>query len=557
MEAVPPPDQGAPPPPPQNQVAGQDQGGEDQGASFQNFYDQLSDQGQWVQTDNYGYAFQPTVTDPNWAPYTDGHWVYTDDGWTWVSDEPWGWATYHYGRWVNIVNTGWCWIPGYRWAPAWVSWRYGGGYCGWAPLPPETFVGAEYAQPGVYVGAGFHFGGDVDVSFNIGPGCYNFVPVGCMGARNYRGYYIDRSHNYVVINNTTNITNLNIGGPGRARNFRGINAGGPPLAQINAHAQNRVQTVRLTEATRPGRAHLSGDSLAVYAPRVNGASVHQARPARIAQTIDHPAFNRGDSVSQPLAVNSHLGARQPSTEAVQAAETAQHHRPANARVATENTAVSTPMTQPLTSLQPVSETHSSRHNQDAETSANGFHHTANVNAAPQPAPTPTHVYTPSHEDRATANSATGEPVHHAQAPTYYPQTQGTPTQTYHPQTQPAPTQIYHPPTQAAPAESHHHDFAPGGNSHTSGSQFAPAETHSNAPVYHQESAPAFHQQQAPPAQSFHHGGGSGGGGYHPPAAPPQPQSAPAPQATPTAQPQAPAPQAQGSGGQHHGGQNSH
>ena len=31
---------------------------------------------------------------------------------------------------------GWVWVPGTVWAPAWVSWRYGGGYVGWAPLPP-------------------------------------------------------------------------------------------------------------------------------------------------------------------------------------------------------------------------------------------------------------------------------------------------------------------------------------------------------------------------------------------------------------------------------------
>jgi hypothetical protein len=30
----------------------------------------------------------------------------------------------------------WVWIPGIEWAPAWVSWRVGGGYIGWAPLAP-------------------------------------------------------------------------------------------------------------------------------------------------------------------------------------------------------------------------------------------------------------------------------------------------------------------------------------------------------------------------------------------------------------------------------------
>ena len=131
--------------PPDNQGDQSDQG--DQGASFQTFYDQLGDQGTWIQTDNYGYVFQPNVTDPDWAPYTDGHWVYTDVGWTWVSDEPWGWATYHYGRWCNINGTGWVWVPGAVWAPSWCAWREGGGYSAWAPLPPEC--GDGYA-----IGAG-------------------------------------------------------------------------------------------------------------------------------------------------------------------------------------------------------------------------------------------------------------------------------------------------------------------------------------------------------------------------------------------------------------------
>src|SRR5580658_7836300 len=84
--------QDVPPPPPDDQGNPSDQGDQsDQGTSFQTFYDQLGAQGNWVQTDDYGYVFQPNVSDPDWAPYTDGHWVYTDAGWMWVSDEPWGW----------------------------------------------------------------------------------------------------------------------------------------------------------------------------------------------------------------------------------------------------------------------------------------------------------------------------------------------------------------------------------------------------------------------------------------------------------------------------------
>ena len=33
-------------------------------------------------------------------------------------------------------QVGWFWVPGNRWAPAWVAWRQEDDYLGWAPLPP-------------------------------------------------------------------------------------------------------------------------------------------------------------------------------------------------------------------------------------------------------------------------------------------------------------------------------------------------------------------------------------------------------------------------------------
>ena len=330
------------PPPPGDQAGPGDQGDQgDQGASFQTFYDQLGDQGQWVQTDNYGYVFQPNVQDPDWAPYTQGHWVYTDVGWTWVSNEPWGWATYHYGRWANIDGFGWVWVPGYRWAPAWVSWRYGGGYAGWAPLPPET----EYGQPGISVDLGFHFGGDVDVAFNIGAGCYNFVQVGYLGDPDYRGRYVNRYNNYTIINRTTNITNITVN-RNAGRNFQGVNVGGPSLNTVNAHAHHPVQTVQLTAANQPGRSTLQGNSLAIFAPKVNPGTVHQARPARVAQTLNNSVINRGASITQPLAVTANVKPPPPSAELVKAAQTAQLHAPASAKIVTEKNTPRTTFAKP-------------------------------------------------------------------------------------------------------------------------------------------------------------------------------------------------------------------
>jgi hypothetical protein len=112
----------------------------------------LDTYGRWENVPGYGDVWQPTNTDPNWAPYQNGRWVWEPGwGWTWVSYEPWGWAPYHYGRWF-YGNTGWVWWPGpvypwYRpiWAPAYVSFfGWGGGFgfgvgfgsVGWLPCGP-------------------------------------------------------------------------------------------------------------------------------------------------------------------------------------------------------------------------------------------------------------------------------------------------------------------------------------------------------------------------------------------------------------------------------------
>ena len=355
-------DNGAPPPPPDNGAppamdngdngapAPDDaNGAPDDNASFQTFYDSLGSQGTWIQSSDYGYVWQPDVNDPDWAPYTEGHWVYTDDGWTWVSDEPWGWATYHYGRWVNLNGTGWCWVPGYTWAPAWVSWRYGGGYCGWAPLPPDSFVGIDYSDDGFAIGIGFHIGGDCDGFYGIGPGCYIFLPVNCLGYRSYHGYYHNRGDNFAIINHTTNVTNINVTRNGANS---GVTIGGPMLAQVNAVSQTPVETVRLVRASQPGGGGtLTANSLALYAPHVNPGTPVQ--PSRVMGSIKQATINHGADITRPLAVNSRL-APAPATEAqVQQARIAQDQSPAGAKVVTDSATVNPVLQAPLTSLKPM------------------------------------------------------------------------------------------------------------------------------------------------------------------------------------------------------------
>ncbi len=132
------------------------------------FYDSLASYGDWVTVEPYGWVWVPTAVDTGWRPYVNGYWAWSDVyGWTWISNEDWGWAVYHYGRWAWVADWGWVWVPGVVWAPAWVSFRFGDGWIGWAPRPPEI---------GWRLDAAFELRGlTVDVA--VGTWGWSFVPV--------------------------------------------------------------------------------------------------------------------------------------------------------------------------------------------------------------------------------------------------------------------------------------------------------------------------------------------------------------------------------------------
>ena len=111
----------------------------------------LSPYGQWVTDPEYGTIWRPyeRIVGADYSPYGYGRWAYTDLGWTWVSGYDWGWAPFHYGNWV-YASGGWGWVPGRVWAPAWVTWRYGGGYVGWAPCAPYGHGAVVVVEPARY-----------------------------------------------------------------------------------------------------------------------------------------------------------------------------------------------------------------------------------------------------------------------------------------------------------------------------------------------------------------------------------------------------------------------
>ena len=252
------------------------------------FYDNLSPYGSWIDVGDYGYCFQPGVAadNPDWRPYADGYWAYTDAGWTWVSYEDFGWATYHYGRWADLADYGWVWVPGYEWAPAWVSWRTGGDYVGWAPLPP--------VDNRVYEGRAIT--GPVDVEFGIGPLYYNFVDIRYIGEPVLRGRIFAPARNVTIINQTVNVTNITY------KNSTVYNYG-PNYNRLNQYSTRPIQRLNLQRETgigaNPGQVpkganfnRVSGNELMVVAPKIH-KSPEQIAPKQVKAKVAKPTIEEG------------------------------------------------------------------------------------------------------------------------------------------------------------------------------------------------------------------------------------------------------------------------
>lgn len=213
--------------------------------SFGAFYSSLAPYGQWVAAGSLGMCWHPSGMPVDWTPYSAGHWVWSDYGWTWVSDYPWGWAPFHYGRWVMDSRVGWIWVPGYVWAPAWVQWRWGGGYCGWAPLPP-----------------GFHFRLDVNIGPNdrdwgVGMRGWNFVRADQMGLHRYR--FIHRNDVRRVFSRTRNVTRLRF-------TARGVYNGSVPRQQVERITRRRINTVNIYRTNEIGKQRITGHNIHIFSP---------------------------------------------------------------------------------------------------------------------------------------------------------------------------------------------------------------------------------------------------------------------------------------------------
>ena len=281
------------------------------------FYETLSPYGSWVNVSGYGMCWRPTVAvvNPGWQPYADrGRWVYSDAGWYWLSDYSWGATAFHYGRWFNQPNIGWCWWPDTVWAPSWVSWRYSSGYCGWAPLPPA----ARYRS-----GVGFtYYGNSVGVSFSFGlsANCYTFVPTAYFCSPRPYNYRVPAHQRTTVYNQTVVANNYIVG------NNNTVINNGIPVTQVAAATGSDIRPVPIREAgagSRPGgrreRLESGGRAITVNRPSLPPTQ-EAAAPAIVAGNTPSPtvqpsgstrANNPGSSLSgqrssqrEPFGFNS-------------------------------------------------------------------------------------------------------------------------------------------------------------------------------------------------------------------------------------------------------------
>jgi hypothetical protein len=223
------------------------------------FYEPLSPLGEWIVVGTYGRCWRPLHVDANWRPYSDGHWQRTEAGWYWVTDEPWGWATYHYGRWDLAGGIGWVWVPQTQWAPSWVAWREGGGYIGWAPLPPHATIA---------VSGGVTFR---DASF--APHAFVFVEERRMLEPMRPATLI--VNNTAIINKTVNITKIQV------VNKTVVNEGPRPDA-IERVSGRKIQTLAVRDLRHR-------DEAAVAVGRVNSRQPASRQIERPAPEVRSPA----------------------------------------------------------------------------------------------------------------------------------------------------------------------------------------------------------------------------------------------------------------------------
>ncbi len=225
----------------------------------------LAPYGEWVDIPHRGRVWRPRHAHAGWRPYFHGRWVWTDDGWYWDSDEPWSWAVYHYGRWDDDPVYGWVWAPGSVWAPAWVTWRFGGGAIGWAPLFPGFSVWWAAGYPVQY-------------------SAWVFAPERQFVGVNIEGVAYSPSRSAAFFSTTRPAPPRSAGSSAAPR------LGGPPRTYVEHQIGRPIAPVHIAAAATPqaARGGGRGGAISVYRPP-HAATARWTAQASAARSTTHGA----------------------------------------------------------------------------------------------------------------------------------------------------------------------------------------------------------------------------------------------------------------------------
>lgn len=283
------------------------------------FYDALAPHGTWVTHRTYGRVWYPNNITRHWRPYTDGHWQYSAQyGWVWVADQEWGWAPFHYGRWVFDDWYGWVWIPGRVWAPAWVSWRYGGGHAAWAPMPPTAVWRPHHGIDHRF------FRSERDLSWDS----WVSIPESRLSDRDMHRHIIDRHHNRQILQKATTSSEIKL------QNDHVVNEG-VPVQTLEKVTGKKVAPAELIEVTRPDaqKGAMDSDGLKIFKPQLDPETnddlrQESDRAEALARQLEDQQRQSGQAGTKEAVAEP----RQPGRLTTdQAPEVNEQHQPAGAK----------------------------------------------------------------------------------------------------------------------------------------------------------------------------------------------------------------------------------
>ena len=244
--------------------------------SYQNFYDNLSPYGTWIEYPGYGHVWH-TRLKGEFRPYlTNGYWNYSNDGWMWNSNYNWGWAPFHYGTWIDDDNYGWLWVPGYEWSPAWVTWGFVDDYYAWAPLRPDVNIGMRYN------------------SWRPQSNSWNFTRRENIGDRDIERKVEDRSVSNRFVNKINMVDNFN-----NTKNHNNFYSKGPDRNDVEKYTKQKIQPVNVRPVNKISDVNIKGNEAHVFQPNVQ---VPQPKEYRKLDNINSMNNNNTDRerVSRPF-----------------------------------------------------------------------------------------------------------------------------------------------------------------------------------------------------------------------------------------------------------------